>query len=122
MRFEVPGSSLHFTIPDDWWRFCEMTTFRPVSKFYPYARNCSEAIAVPITEIEPPVRDVGIPPFRKYKLVPVLLAFWSPECALPPVPVEQADNGSYRYRPINGYHRFYASVAAGYSMLPVIFR
>lgn len=122
MEFAVPGSDVCFTIPDDWWHFCEMPNFRPRLQFYPYTRSCSEAIVVPITQIEPPVRDAGTPPFRKYKLVPVLLAFRSPECALPPVPVEQLDAGSYRYRPINGYHRFYASVAAGYSMLPVISR
>lgn len=122
MDFVVPGSAVSFTIPDEWWTFCEMTTFRPVSKLYLYTRNCSEAIVVPITEIEPPVRDAGMPPFRKYKLVPVLLAFTSPGCALPPVPVEQLDTGSYQYRPINGYHRFYASVAVGYPMLPVILR
>lgn len=121
MEFVVPGSAISLTIPDDWWDFCEMPNFRRISDFYPYARAYANVVAVPIVEIEPPKRDAGMPPFRKYKLVPVLLAFHSPECALPPVPVEPLSSGPYRYRLINGFHRFYGSVAVGYSRLPVIF-
>lgn len=120
MNFAVPGSTVRFAIPDDWWDFCEMPHFRPTSEFYPYTRACTTAVAVPIGEIEPPRRDPGIPPFRKYKLVPVLLAFQSPQCALPPVPVQPVSSSPYRYRPIDGYHRFYASVAVGYPKLPVV--
>lgn len=121
MEFAVPGAQLRFAIPDEWWRFCDMQTFRPSTHFYLYAPGFDNAATVPITEIEPPVREAGIPSFRKYKLVPVLLAFTSPERVLPAVRAERLDTaGRYRYRVLNGYHRFYASVAVGYSSLPVV--
>jgi ParB-like chromosome segregation protein Spo0J len=51
-----------------------------------------------------------------------LLAFVSPECALPPVEVIRAFSGRYDLKIINGYHRYYASVAVGYTKLPVVIR
>lgn len=74
-----------------------------------------------IEDIQPPRRNPSMEPFRKYKLVPVLLAFISPECALPPVAVEPLPKGSgFRYRVTNGFHRFYASRAVGYSCIPAV--
>jgi hypothetical protein len=52
-------------------------------------------------------------------MCPVLFAFQSPECALPPVVLEPLpDDGDYRYRLLNGFHRFYASVHVGYTYIP----
>jgi hypothetical protein len=119
MEFSVSGSDVRFTIPDDWWTFCDLP-IQLASEFYPYTRNCKEARAVPLLEIEPPRRDGGVPPFRKYKLVPVLLGFTSPVCAIPPVRVEEISDSRYRYRVLNGYHRYFASIAVGYSKLPVV--
>jgi hypothetical protein len=57
--------------------------------FYPYRpRGDQEIDAVPLADIEPPLRNSGVPPFKKYKMVPVLFALASPECALPPVEVD----------------------------------
>jgi ParB-like nuclease domain len=53
-------------------------------------------------------------------LVPVLLGFTSPNCAIPPVRVAKLADNRYVYRVLDGYHRFYASIAVGYSKLPVI--
>ncbi len=53
-------------------------------------------------------------------MCPVLFAFQSPECALPPVVVEPLSNGAaFRYRLANGFHRFYACVHVGYTHIPV---
>jgi hypothetical protein len=107
-------------IPRDWWIFCEMDDFKPLSPYYPYAIPRDQTVeVVPLVELEPPQRSAGAPAFRKYKLVPILLAFRSPECRLPPVQVEAANSGPYRFKLVNGFHRFYASVAVGYSHLPV---
>lgn len=121
MEFQVPGSGVRFAVPDEWWDFCEMRDFRPPSTCYLYEANTPQTLVVSVNEVEPPRRDVGLPPFRKCKLAPILLAFGSPRCPLPPLLVELINSGSYRYRVLNGYHRFYASVAAGYSKLPVTF-
>jgi len=120
MKFRAPGNGVEFEIPDEWWTFSDMPEFRP-GRFYPYPQSYVEVTeVVPLREIEPPIRDAHVPSFRKYKLVPVLLAFTSPECSLPPVQaIAIASGGNYKYRVTNGYHRYYASVAAGFEFLPI---
>lgn len=123
MRFQTPRRDIEFTIADGWWAFSEMETFDTgPSSYYPYTPSAKGVQIIELSEIEPPQRDVGIPPFKKYKLVPLLLAFQSPECELPPIEVCEGHESGYRYRVTNGYHRYYASVAVGYTSLPVIVR
>lgn len=125
MRFNLPLQNRSFEIPDDWWRFAEMERFTPSpGGYYPYAL-CpdEEVLIVPIEEVEPPRRNEGVGLLKKYKLVPVLFAFNSPECALPPIEVHKIANlGSHKFTVHNGFHRFYGSVAAGYTHLPVVIR
>ena len=120
MKFLVPNGNTEFEIPDDWWQFADMSSFKPgPGGYFPYAPNPSgEVRVVALSTVEPPLRASSVPPFKKYKLVPILLAFTSPECAVPPVEVEPS-SGAYSFRVRNGYHRFYASVAVGYYKLPV---
>lgn len=122
MRFDLPVDVDTFEIPDDWWHFAEMEHFRPSpGGYYPYKiRPENDFDVVPITDIEPPRRDPGVPMLKKFKMMPVLFAFQSPECALPAVEVYLATSGPYRFTVHNGFHRFYASVAAGYKHLPVL--
>jgi len=42
-------------------------------------------VLVLLDQIEPPRRNATTHLFKNYKMVPVLFAFMSPECALPPV-------------------------------------
>ena len=127
MDFMTPRGDVSFAIPDDWWNFAEMAAFdRSLGAgFYPPSVKAGEEFeTVPLSEIEPPLRAVAGLSFRKYKLMPVLFAFRSPECALPLVEVTQQTGigHPYRYKVINGYHRYYASVAVGYRELPVLIR
>jgi hypothetical protein len=125
MRFSTPRNDVEFEIPDEWWTFAEMNAFSTDGGgYYPYPFQCAKSVEiVELVDVEPPSRNDGVPPFKKCKLVPVLLAFTSPECALPPVEVEAlSSDGRPRYRVVNGYHRYYASVAAGYTKLPVTVR
>ena len=98
-----------------------MPAFKKPGDYFPYVVGADEVQIVPIGRVEPPTRAIGVGGFRKYKLVPVLMALQSPECALPPVHVEPA-SGSFSYRVTNGFHRYYASVAVGYAQLPVVVR
>ncbi len=112
----TPAPGIAFEIPDEWWTFADMADFRPGSEFYPPDMSPYEKLA--LAEIQPPARS-GIPLFKKYKLLPVLFAFQSPECCLPLVDViELPEPGRYRYAVHNGLHRFYGSVAAGYTYIP----
>lgn len=117
MLFVVPRLESQFEIPDDWWEFCGMRSFKPQSAYYPYDPQAESAEVLSLQEVEPPQRNPGVALFKKYKLVPVLLAFTSPECALPPIHAVKT-SGGYAVR--NGVHRYYASVAVGYSSVPAI--
>lgn len=127
MDFVTPRGDVGFAIPDDWWNFSEMSAFDcsvGAGYYPPCVKEGQTFETVPLSEVEPPLRTVAGLSFRKYKLMPVLFAFASPECALPLVEIsEQVDAATpYRYRVINGYHRYYASVAVGYRELPVVIR
>lgn len=122
MKFKVPESCVEFVIPDEWWSFAEMHTFSDHGgDYYTYSHAHKKVQVVLISSVEPPTRSNGVPSFKKYKLVPVLLAFLSPEGELPPIEVQRISSPSqYEFRVLNGYHRFYSSIAVGYSRLPII--
>jgi hypothetical protein len=110
-------------IPSEWWSFCEMDTFRKVSEFYSYAPTSSEVHVVPLSEVEPPIRDAGAPELDKFRLVAILCAFKSYDghLLLPPCKASHAPPGSmYRFELVDGYHRYYASNHAGFTQLPVV--
>jgi hypothetical protein len=111
-KFNLPGSSIEFEIPDDWWQFCDMEKFRPATTFYLYLQRDAGVETVPTSEVAPPERSAGVVGLHKNRLTPTLLAFTSDRCALPAVSVrELADGGPYRYQVIDVYHRYYASIA-----------
>ena len=115
MEVSIPGQTNQFEIPDDWWVFAEMEGFRPSGGgYYPPPAGIDFDV-VPIAEVEPPARNQGVRAFDKFRLMPVLFAFRSPECALPAAP-----GGPYRFKVRNRYHRFYASIAAGFEFLPAV--
>jgi len=88
---------------------------------YYYPKEDAKIQIIPLSEIEPPQRNKGIPPFKKYKLVPVLFGFLCPEPTLPPIEIEKLpEKSAYAYRVHNGYHRYYASIAVGYDKIPAI--
>lgn len=121
MKFKTPRLDIDFEINDTWLSFC--ATEESVSDkntYYPYTPAAENVEVVELSKIKPPSRDKGIEPFRKCKLVPILLAFQSPECALPPIEVENLGDTEYLYSVINGYHRYYASVYVEYDDIPVI--
>jgi hypothetical protein len=124
MRFHTPRDDCVFEIPDEWWQFAEMDRFSPNGRrFFTYdSERYPDAEGIAIDEIEPPQRSEGVELLRKYKLVPVLMAFRSPEGMLPPVDVRRASMPSYRFKLLNGAHRYFASVAAGFPLLAVIVR
>ena len=110
---------MDYTIPKDWLAFCNEPNWTRDSDYYPY-QSCRTVQIVSLSDIEPPRRDAGTAPFKKYKMCAVLFAFQSPECALPPVVVEPLSTGvAFRYRLVNGFHRFYACAHVGYTHIPV---
>jgi hypothetical protein len=111
---------MSYIIPEEWLNFCDFEQVSPGYRFYSYEAH-PNAQAVPLTEIEPPARAVGVEPFKKYKMVPVLMAMMDPNGSLPPIVVAPIEHPSiYKYRVVNGFHRFYASAQRGYPEIPVL--
>jgi hypothetical protein len=125
MRFRFPLLPAEFEIPDAWWADAGMTAFCPGAPSY---RSTPDAIVVPLREIEPPFRNpegmLDWYGFDRSRMIRVL-SWMATGAEIQPVPVvalPPADDPAapFAYRVCNGFHRFYASVAAGFEMLPVV--
>jgi hypothetical protein len=129
MRFRFPLLPAEFEIPDAWWSDAGMTAFGPGAPSY----RCTphpNVIAVLLREIEPPFRNPGVlrdwQGFDRARMIRVLGGM-ATGAEMPPVPVvalPPADDPAapFAWRVCDGFHRFYASVAAGFEMLPVVIR
>lgn len=79
-------------------------------------------IIIPVSEVQPPARNEGIRWFDEDRMLRVLKGICSDD-VLPPIEVDEPQgHSSHRYRLRDGFHRFYASIAAGFSCLPVSVR
>ena len=104
-----------------------MTAFCPGAPSY---RSSPDALAVPLREVEPPFRNPEVmldwQGFDRARMIRVLGGM-ATGATMPPVPVvalPPADDpaGPFVYRVCDGFHRFYAFVAAAFEMLPVVIR
>jgi hypothetical protein len=123
MHFSMPHLPTEFEIPDEWLLEAGMVDFIPSDSAY---RSTAGAILIPLTAIEPVPRFVTHPKdwrgFDRARLVRLLRGFVAgdeiepvPLCRLP---VLEFPSSPYRYRVVNGLHRFYGSIAAGFVHLP----
>jgi len=126
MRFSCLRYPAEFQIPDDWWNDAGMYGFIPHDMSYVSLDPAVQMIR--LCEIEPPFRCPKYPMdfagFDRERLVKILSGFVAGD-SIPPVPLfalvaREFQPTPFRYRIGNGFHRFYASVAAGFSSLPAI--
>jgi hypothetical protein len=124
MRAAMPNFPCSFDIPDEWWAEAGMENFTPPGRSY---RTTGNAQLVPLDEIEPlyckhmKCRDwCG---FDRERMIRVLKSIAAGE-ELKPVPLttlpysELPSRATYAYRALDGFHRYYASIAAGFECLP----
>jgi len=123
MRFQIPTSDMTFDVPDDWWRFAEMDGF--AARHPSYAPSIEafngqiDFAIVPISAIDPPIgREPAARALTKARIVPILLAI-SAGRELPPVQLRRVPGD--RFELIHGYHRYCASIAAGFQAIPGVF-
>jgi hypothetical protein len=123
MRFPMPNFPCEFEIPDDWLAEAGMDSFIRAGVSY---RSTPAARLLPLTAVEPVYRLVGHPKdwrgFDRVRLISVLKGIVA-DAEIEPVPlfelpVTDYPHTPYRYRVLNGFHRFYASIAAGFDHLP----
>lgn len=122
MEFQT-GSGVPFEIPTDWWERAGMPRFVPSTAHYVFTDTGREHI-VPIAEISPLRRSPNLAGysrdgFEEGRMLSILIAFCT-GAPLPPVEVNESVSGASRYALYDGMHRFYASIAAGYPLLPVV--
>ena len=106
-------------IPDDWWTQSGMYQFARYTRAYP-TTYLTEVMVIPISEIKPIVRTRE-PPFDEQRMLEILRGFVR-QSPIPPIIVEKKSSiEEFRYELLNGFHRYYASRAAGFDMIPVVF-
>jgi hypothetical protein len=122
MEFQT-SSGVPFDIPTDWWERAGMLRFVRRTPHYAFTDTGRERI-VPIAEISPLRRSRNLTGysrdgFEERRMVSILTAVCT-GAPLPPVEVNECAREGFRYALYDGMHRFYASIAAGYSHLPVV--
>jgi hypothetical protein len=125
MIFQMPHYPCTFEIPDEWLSGTGMSGFEPTTAGY---RSTATAVLIPLTAIEPVPRFSTHPKdwhgFERTRLIHLLKRFVAGEEVDPVplflLPVFEFANSPYRYRVLDGFHRFYGSIAAGFSHLSAV--
>ena len=85
-----------------------------------YRTDPTYSTIVPFNEVVPPLRDGDTIWFRNRETVVQLLSIMRDDVELPPIEVwSKGKKYSGRYVVRDGFHRFYLSVAIGYTEIPV---
>jgi hypothetical protein len=122
MRFEYPLFPGEFEIPDEWLVEAGMVVFNQRGTAYRSAPGCDP---VKLTDIAPPCRDREVPNtfrgFDRDRMVRALSGIvqrWEiPPVSLLLLPRRDGLQYPYRFVLTDGFHRFHASVAAGYKQI-----
>ena len=121
MRYPMPNYPCEFEIPDAWLKEAGIDGFIRTEPAY---RSTTAAVAVALREIEPPYRtpEKDWRGFDRGRLISVLKAI-ATGAEIEPVPLlelppDLPSRAPYRFRVLDGFHRFYGSIAAGFEYLP----
>lgn len=127
MRLLHHGSEIE--LDDDWWAEAGMVGFVPQSKTYrvdpAFSDRGPEMICIQDVSFVRRAPGVGI--FNDSvedgtahdRVLRILRGFRAGD-AIPPVEIAEDDSGQQRYRLVNGAHRLYCSLAAGFTHVPAI--
>ena len=119
-------------LDDAWWEEAGMEGFVPKNPAYrsdPNQAEGEEILEININEVKPVFRHRGLKIFNdsneygtaKTRVIRILRWFIA-DTAIEPVKIAREPAGSdYPYRLLHGAHRFYCSVAAGFTHVPAIF-
>lgn len=123
MHFRHPFEAIEFEVPNEWLAMADAQSFMPKGTAF-LASSTPEwpTILVPITEVEAPVRNRGVIGLHEDRSVSVLRAMVNTQ-PLPPIEVHKKPSSlSGRLSVRDGYHRYFLSIALGFTMLPVSIR
>ena len=114
MRY-VSHDSVEFEIPDVW---LVRSGLIGASLAADHFVSDEAETVLDIRQVKSPARGRGVRWFDEGRMLKILAAFVSDQ-SLPPVDVDRPPQGRLPYRVRDGFHRYYASIAAGFSELPV---
>jgi len=130
MRFQMPLFPCEFELPDDWIAeagWLDDGGRRVFQPDQPAFLSTSDARLIDLSLVEPLGRGRGQEKdFRgldRERMVRILRGFLegdvieAPEAVM--LPELEVCRGLYRCRICNGVHRYFASIAAGYAMIPL---
>jgi len=121
---------LQIELDDAWWAEAEMDNFIPAEKTYRVdieAAKGRKVFEVSIDEVSPVRRNPGVGIFNdnreasaRERVVSLFRGFRTGS-AIPPVEIiPEPAGGDFRYKLVAGAHRFYCSLAAGFSHVPAV--
>jgi hypothetical protein len=121
---------LQIELDDAWWAEAEMNNFIPTEKTYRVdieAAKGKKVFDIRIDEVSPVRRNPGVGIFNDNREasardgVVSLLRGFRTGSAIPPVEIApEPAGGDFRYKLVAGAHRFYCSLAAGFSHVPAV--
>jgi hypothetical protein len=114
VKFVVPKRDLTFEIPDEWWILAGMVGFKADLQHYNTDLTYKELVS--IQEIIPPLREGGVIWFRDRDTVIELLQGMRNNEKIPPIEVSFETKNLKIH---DGFHRFYLSIAVGYTDIPI---
>ena len=122
-------NGLQIELDDEWWAEAGMDKFVLTSHSYRVAQTSGQVHEVLIKDVGPLCRNVGVGIFNdsveegtaRERVVRILRAFRLGE-PLPPVEIVEAQRAEdpHRYKLVHGAHRFYCSLAAGFTHVPAV--
>lgn len=126
----ITHHNLIVELDDSWWAEAGMQNFVPSASTYRVdatAARKGSVFEVSFDEVRPGQRNPGVGIFNsnaqasaKDRVVSLLRGFRE-NSAIPPVELLPDETGSnFGYKLAAGYHRFYCSLAAGYSRVPAV--
>jgi hypothetical protein len=119
-----------FDVPDEWWIESGIAKFRPASEAYRVkAQPDQDIYSVRIDDVAPVERRLSEGLFRNHptklllakdRVLEILRGF-AANAEIPPVRlVRFSTSERYRYKLTDGAHRFYLSIAAGFTHVPAV--
>lgn len=125
---KINANEISFEIPEEWIEEAEFSSKPNGMSHYEY-ENSETVFLVSIADVFPRIRGEGVPIFKdgesdgviktaKERTVSILRAI-KLGISLPPVKVvSMTGDTKYKFKLVEGCHRFHCSIAAGYEKIP----
>ena len=107
-----------FEIADDWLEEAGVSKFSNACADAGFVSDASAEI-VSLQDIKTPKRDAETLLFSEARMMNILKGI-AEDAAIPPIEICIIEDGEFKYKLKDGFHRFYASVALSFEVIPAI--